>query len=75
MKKYISKETEQNIALLLGVSSVSQIVMARHEEKQKIIREARANRKVKVSCKANHVSSGNPYIMLNAKVDNKGRRV
>ncbi len=75
MNKPISETTKFNIAKEVGATSYEEVVNADENKIKQYINAAKKNSKIKVHVKAKVFSSGNPYVMLQRKINNKGKRV
>lgn len=65
----------KNLASIFGVEDYSVLEQASGKEKREIIARARRTNRIKRVVVPNFTHSGNPYIMLNRKMNNKGKPV
>ena len=65
----------KGLASLFCVEDYSVLENASEKEKREIIAHARKVRKIKPVSAPNLTHSGNPYIMLGRKINNKGKPI
>lgn len=75
MDKAILNKVKQNVAKEIGASSYEEVIRADEKKIKEFAILAQKKARIKTNVKANTISSGNPYVMLSRKVNNKGKRI
>ena len=71
----IKELTKQNIVKALGASSYEEVIRADEKQIQKYKDHVRKTEKFHLKLDPQITPSGNPYLMLSRKVNNKGKKV
>lgn len=75
MNKPISETTKLNVTKAVGAASYEEVVNADENKMKQYVAAAKKRAKIKIRTKPTVFSAGNPYVMLQRKINNKGKRV